>query len=275
MTPWFGEPTPPEVPLTRAGRLRLLWRALVLALVVYGGLALFLALRVIEKPLYGLRRPWTLTVQRITFRTCFRVIGMGYRVRGTPMEASGAVVANHAGWLDILTLSACQRVTFVSKDDVAGWPALGFLARVTGTVFIRRDPKEAQEQQAYLTTLLRDGAPLLFFPEGTSSDGRRVLPFKSTLFQMFFAEDLKNRIAVQPVSVVYHAPQGAHPAFYGWWGDMTFGGHAVQVLSAARQGSVEVIFHTPLKVSDYPSRKALASACEAAVRQGLEAALAR
>jgi lyso-ornithine lipid O-acyltransferase len=97
------------------------------------------------------------------------------------MQHKGALVANHASWLDIFTLNACDRIYFVSKSEVAGWPGIGWLARATGTVFINRQGREAQMQKLLFEARLRAGHRLLFFPEGTSTDGQRVLDFKSTL----------------------------------------------------------------------------------------------
>ena len=78
------------------------------------------------------------------------------------------------------------------------------------------------------------GHKLLFFPEGTSTDGLRVLPFKSTLFAAFFEPELHHTMWIQPVSVVYYAPVGEEARFYGWWGDMEFAPHLLKTLAARR-----------------------------------------
>ena len=169
-------------------------------------------------------------------------------------------------------LNASKRIFFVAKSEVAGWPVIGWLARGTGTVFIRRDRRDARRQQALLEARLGAGHPLLFFPEGTSTDGQRVLPFKTTLFAALTTEALRDALTVQPVTLVYHAPAGEDSRFYGWWGDMEFAQGLLKVLAARRQGWVEVIYHPPLRVADYPDRKALAAACEAAVRKGFSEA---
>lgn len=184
------------------------------------------------------------------------------------MKGRGAVVCNHASWLDIFSLNAAKRIYFVSKSEVAGWPGIGWLARATGTVFIERNPTRAREQTRVFEDRLLAGHKLLFFPEGTSTDGLQVIPFKTTLFQAFFAPNLVQEIAIQPVSLIYKAPRGKDPRFYGWWGDMSFGTHLLSTLAPARQGSVTVIYHTPLQVADFSERKALAMACEKAVRAG-------
>ena len=111
------------------------------------------------------------------------------------------------------------------------------------------------------------GHRLLFFPEGTSTDGMRVLPFKTTLFAAFLTDDLRHALHLQAVSVVYHAPAGEDPRFYGWWGEMEFGPSLLQVLAQKPQGRVEVVYHQPLRVDDHPNRKTLAAHLETQVRE--------
>lgn len=266
---WTPPPEPPVAQLTLGGWTRLLLRGTVLGSITFGGLAMLLALRLFERPLFGMKRPVTPYLTQAVCRSAFVILGMGYVVRGTRMEERGAVVSNHVSWLDIFALNARKRVYFVSKSEVARWPGIGWLARATGTVFINRDPRDARRQQVLFENRLLAGHKLLFFPEGTSTDGSLVLPFKSTLFQAFFSDDLKHRTFIQPVTLIYHAPHGAHPRFYGWWGDMAFGPHLVRVLAARRNGSVEVIYHRPVRVDSFPNRKSLATHLEQIVRAGL------
>jgi len=269
MSTWDAATPPPEPKIGAAGWARIAVRGTVLGTVVYGGLMLLLLARLVERPLHRAARPWTPRITRAVCRAAFPILGIRYRVRGTPMAHIGAVVANHASWLDIFTLNACQRVYFVSKAEVAAWPFIGWLARATGTVFIRRDPREAKAQQQIFEERIRSGHHLLFFPEGTSTDGLRVLPFKTTLFQPFYSHGLQNVMQIQPVTVIYVAPEGKDARFYGWWGDMGFGPHLARVLSAPRQGQVEVVFHPPLDVKHFASRKELAAEAERAVRSAL------
>lgn len=269
MSVWHGDGSQPEnLP---GSRPRMVLRGLALGIVTFGCLGVLLLLRLIERPLFGLRRPVTPWITRFVCRTAFRILGIGYRVRGAPMHGPGAVVANHGSWLDIFALNASQRIYFVSKDEVKGWPGIGWLARATGTLFIRRDRREASAQVRLFEDRLHAGHKLLFFPEGTSSDGRRVLPFKPTLFAAFLSDALRDELWIQPVSVIYEAPPGADPRIYGWWGDMDFGPHLAMVLGARRQGRVTLVFHDPLRAAAYAHRKDLAAACEAAVRGGLAA----
>jgi 1-acyl-sn-glycerol-3-phosphate acyltransferase len=264
-----------EPPLTgrigAGGWLRAVLRGGVLFAVVYGGLLALLGVRLLERPLCGLRRPVSPAITRAVCRMSLGILGLRLHVIGRPMASAGAgaLVANHASWLDIFTLNAAQRLYFVSKAEVAAWPGIGWLARATGTVFISRNSREASAQKRLFEDRLRAGHRLAFFPEGTSTDGQRVLPFKSTLFAAFFAEGLRDGLRLQPISVTYHAPDGEEPRFYGWWGDMDFGPHFLKVLAARRQGRVDVVFHPPVRVADFTSRKALAAHCEAEVRHGM------
>jgi lyso-ornithine lipid O-acyltransferase len=273
MSAWNDGDTPAKTGIGAPGWIIAILRGTVLAAVTYGCLVLLLLARLIERPLCGQNRPVTPFITQFVCRTAFVILGMGYTVRGEPMQGGGAVVANHASWLDIFTLNACQRVTFVSKAEVAGWPGIGWLARATGTIFIARDRREAKDHTRMLKNRLKADQRLLFFPEGTSTDGLRVLPFKSTLFASLFDKALGDRTRVQPVSVVYHAPKGTDARHYGWWGDMGFGPHLIQTLAVLRQGSVEVIFHDPVRVTDFESRKVLAQYCEDRVRAGVDAGL--
>ena len=263
---WDGAPPPDHVSKGAGAVLRIVWRGLGIVLVILVGLALLLPLRLIERPVFGLHRPWTPWITQVVCRLSLFWLGLSYSRSGAPMKGRGAVVANHSSWLDIFVLNAADRVYFVSKSEVAGWPGIGTLARATGTLFIARERRAAKAQTALFEERLLAGQRLLFFPEGTSTDGLRVLPFKTTLFASFFAEDLRPHLSVQPVTVVYHAPDGRDLRTYGWWGDMEFGTHLLATLALPRHGRVEVVYHPPLIVADYPDRKALAAAAEASVR---------
>ncbi|EAR51017.1 acyltransferase, putative [Oceanicola granulosus HTCC2516] len=266
---WHSDEPPPERRVSAIGVvLAVLRAALILPLLAVMFSALLLV-RLVERPLFELRRPITPTITQLFCRAAIALLGIGYATEGRPMRGAGAVVANHSSWLDIFVLNAGDRVYFVSKSEIAGWPGIGWLARANGTVFIARDRREAPRQVQIFRERLATGHRLLFFPEGTSTDGRRLLPFKPTLFGAFFDEALRARMWVQPVSLRYSAPPGADPRLYGWWGEMPFGPHLLATLTAHPQGSVKVIYHPPLKVADFPDRKALARACEAAVRGGL------
>ena len=265
MTGW-AEASVPRHRIGPAGWLRVIRRGALAGGLTYGGLVILLLVRLVEAPLFGPVRPLTPWITQTVCRGALWLMGLRLQVNGRPMTAEGAIVANHSSWLDIFALNAADRVYFVAKSEVAGWPGIGWLARATGTLFIARKGTEAKKQQEMLEARLTAGHRLLFFPEGTSTDAIRVLPFKSTLFAAFFSPALVRRTHVQPVTVVFHAPDGEDPRFYGWWGDMGFASHLVKTLAARRQGWVEVTFHPEVPVDAFDDRKTLAQHCERVIR---------
>jgi len=265
MDGWHEDRVPPR----RAGLLAQGFaglRFLAFGVAVFGGLPVLLLIRLVEMPLNGAARPWSPHVTQTVCSVSLILLGLRLTMRGRPMEQRGALVANHASWLDIFVLNACDRVYFVSKAEVARWPGIGWLARATGTLFIARDPAEAKVQQGQFEARLRAGHRLLFFPEGTSTDSLRILPFKTTLFAAFFTHGMEEIMHIQPVTVRYHAPEGEDARFYGWWGDMDFAGHLWRLLATLKRGRVEVTFHAPVAVEDFAGRKPLAAHLEKLVR---------
>jgi 1-acyl-sn-glycerol-3-phosphate acyltransferase len=264
----WDELDPPELPEPGLrGRVAGYLRIAAAALLTAALLVLYILFKGIERvfPRFRAREG----VQRLWARIVARLAGIRVRVSGEPMPHGGALVANHVSWSDIFVLVGAARMTFVAKAEVRGWPGIGAIAALCDTVFVERRRTAAKAQEAELRARMLRGERLLFFPEGTSTDGRRVLPFRSTLFAAVTAEELRDVAWVQPVSVVYKAPDGLPAEFYGWWGDMDFGGHVWSVLTRSFGGEAEVVFHAPVRVADRPDRKALARETWAAVEQGL------
>jgi len=269
MSTWNGHPPPVLPPASLAGRAVGVFRLGLFLLATAVGLVFFLAGRALRGWLgrwvsfhFGVAWLWS----RLGLWCC----GMRFIVRGTPVTA-GALVANHASWLDICTLRSVGLMYFVSKADVRGWPVVGFITAITGTIYIERRRTEAKRQEEVLRQRIAHDQLLIFFPEGTSTDGLRVLPFKSSLFSAFFVDHHAADLWVQPVTIRY-APRpgsGLPPDMYGWWGNMELGAHVWAVMCRSFGGSAEVIFHDPVRPSQFPSRKALAEHCQAAVARGL------
>jgi 1-acyl-sn-glycerol-3-phosphate acyltransferase len=233
------------------------------------GVAVMALARLVERPLCHPRRPATPWISVVACRLSLLFLGIGWRREGRPV-AAGVIAANHVGWLDILALNAAGPVVFVAKADVADMPGVGLLAWITGTAYVRREARsETGAQVQALAARLRAGERLVLFPEGTTSDGRRVLPFRSALFAALGAPGLPEGLALQPATLVWEAPPGEDPRFYGWWGDVGLGSHILSVLSVPRQGRVTLRLHEPIPVGPGIDRKALARAAEAAVRAGL------
>jgi len=254
------------------GWMRLVVR-LVLLLIITGELVLLWALAMgLEKLIGGQKLSGG--VVRFWARVGHTLSGLRLEIEGNEMTHGGAIVANHSSWADIFVLHSAAHIHFVSKAEVAGWPVIGWLARVTGTLFIERNPLAAKRQQAQLAKRISEGDKLCFFPEATSTDGLRVLPFKSTLFGVFHTVELRELVWVQPVTVTYYPAKDMDKRFYGWWGDMEFGPHAKVILGLSQGGRVRVTYHPPLKAAEFATRKELAKAAGDSVRAGLRRTLA-
>lgn len=263
---WDDGSAPDFAPITPLGYVRALLRGVPLVGLLLLGLALTLILRPFEWLVSRQTRPVTPHITVLVCKGALACMGLRVNVQGRPLKGAGAIVVNHSTWLDIFVLNARKRVYFVAKSEVEGWAGIGWLARATGTVFIRRARSEAAAQIETFRARLAAGHKLLFFPEGTSTDGKRVLPFRTTLFAAFFEDALRETMQVQPVSVIWHGPQGADPRFYGWWGGMDLGPHLLAVLAQKPQGRAEIIYHPAVHVRDFKDRKRLAKHCEDAVR---------
>ena len=150
-----------------------------------------------------------------------KILGVRLVAGALPESAHGALlVANHISWLDIFVIHATKRVHFVSKREVRSWPLVGWLAHRAGTLFIERAKKADtarinQEMQA----LLRDGAWVAVFPEGTSSDGRTLLRFLPSLFQPAVDASLP----VVPAALQYRTPAGGYTDAAAYADKVSFG----------------------------------------------------
>ncbi len=271
MTPrWTSETMPDPIVIGIVGRFRSGVKLFLLVVLALVGLAVLLPVRLIEKPLFGRERPWSVWVPVWVCRVALKIIGLRLMRFGALSRDADALVANHASYLDVIVLNAVGPMIFVSKNDVAGWPGVGWLARLTGTVFIARDPREAGHQREMLLERIEAGHRLLFFPEGTSTDGRQVLNFKSSLFAAFAGTDRQPAKIIQPIAVRYHAADGADDRIYGWWADMEFAQHFMQTLALSRHGSVIVRMLPPINGEVIEGRKEMARTAEDAVRRAFD-----
>lgn len=273
---WNDGSLPEPVRITLLGLVRAFVRGVLILIVLVVGLVLMLLLRLVEKPLFGLHRPVTPWITQAVSTLTLWILGLRLRLSGEQIvRRMGAVVSNHSSWLDIIVLNARNRVYFVAKSEVAGWPGISWLAKATGTMFITRDRRDAGTHVQVFRERLGAGHKLVFFPEGTTTDGRRVLPFKPTLFAAIVDETLRDGMHIQPVTLIYRAPKGRDARFYGWWGEQSMGPHLLKLLAEGRRGEVELIYHEAVQVSEFEDRKALAAYCQRVVRMPLDLELAK
>ena len=212
-------------------------------------------------------------------RRCCRLLGFRVARRGKPvLDGPVLFVSNHCSYLDIAILGSLLPASFVARADMAGWPLFGALAKLQRSVFVDRKSIRTIQHRDEMSKRLEAGDSLILFPEGTSSDGNRVLPFKSSLLSVAELTPGGRPLVVQPVSIAYTMldglPLGRYlRPFFAWYGDMDLLGHMWQWAGLGRL-TVVVRFHDPVALSQFGSRKALAEHCYEVVSRGLSEALA-
>jgi 1-acyl-sn-glycerol-3-phosphate acyltransferase len=251
---------------TPLASLRVLVKTIVLGVVI-------LTLAPIQVVVVALtRRRAAMWLPMLFHRLICVVLGLQVEVRGAPQRASRTVfISNHLSHLDIPVIGSVLRACFVAKDDIRGWLVFGALARLQQTVFISRNPRRAGEIALMLSAALDAGRCLVLFPEGTTSDGSTVLPFKSSIFAMLVDPSLPDMV-LQPMTIELLEVDGraiidgGDRDLYAYHGDMQMGPHlfAFMRLSGAR---VRLTFHAILPQQETRSRKTLAALAHASVSQ--------
>jgi len=145
------------------------------------------------------------------------------------IPSGGLIACNHLGYVDILVLGSVCPAIFIAKSDVVGWPIFGWLASRAGTIFVSRDaPAMVAAQLREMEQPLRDGRPVILFPEGTSSDGAQVLPFRSSLME----STIITGASVTPSAVGYDLMgEGDVGTEVAYWGDLVLVPHLINLLS--------------------------------------------
>lgn len=221
---------------------------------------------------------WAKRIPMLYHRGVARIIGMRIDVRGEIASGGPTMfVVNHTSWLDITVLDTLVKGCFVAKREVASWPLFGLLAKLQRTVFVERAPSRALEQRDAMVSRLESGQSLMLFPEGTSGDGNRVLPFRSALFAAAERTVAGKPVTVQPVTIAYVGlngmPMGRRDRpLFAWYGDMALVPHVWGVLRAG-PSTVAVRFHRPVTIASFASRKGLAAHCQGVIADGLSDAL--
>jgi 1-acyl-sn-glycerol-3-phosphate acyltransferase len=211
------------------------------------------------------------------WRATCALVGMRVRSIGMPAGADGRpviFVANHSSWLDIVVLGGRLEGCFVSKTEIGSWPIINVVAWLGRTVFVVRRRTAIGRERDAMVERLRHGDNLILFPEGTSSDGCRVLPFRSAFLSVAERQLTPGgqTALVQPVSVVYdrlaYLPTGRSTrSVFAWYGDMSLARHAWR-LAQYRGLRATVLLHVPLEPSAFADRKALTRAAWATVADG-------
>jgi 1-acyl-sn-glycerol-3-phosphate acyltransferase len=213
-------------------------------------------------------------------RVFVALFGLRVTQSGTPpgAEEPALVLSNHVSWLDIIVLGSLRPLSFVAKSEIAGWPVVGTLARLQRTVFIDRARRaDTANVNATVAQRLARGDLIVLFAEGTTGDGTRLLPFRSSLVgaaRAAVAGEGPARIRLQPLAITYPRRNGlplvrAERPEVAWYGDMDLAPH----LAAFFDGGpidVHVVWGTPIAVEAGTDRKRATALAEASVRTALQ-----
>lgn len=203
---------------------------------------------------------WRFRIMRTWGRAILRFMGARLMVEGPVPRAPFCLVANHLGYMDIFMMAATVQARLVSRADLAHWPAIGWLARHFGTLFLdRKRIRDLPYIAAQMKAVLAEGDGVVFFPEGTSSSGQGVLPFRSPLMNV----PVELNMPVHAAAIAYHRPGGDATMEVCWWGDMTFADHLYNLLGLPGFEARIVFGPEVLQNSD---RKALANEAEQMTR---------
>lgn len=243
-------------PLTPSGLARIAVRLFVLVLAVLFFVPLHYLWRLLR-----IASPWP----RLFLGTAARICGARVSRVGVPLRRDVFYIANHLSWIDILAIGGTSGSAFVAKAEIGEAPVVGWLAGMNRTVYVRREDRlGVAEQINQLRDALADNWAITVFPEGTTTDGRSMLPFKSSMMKVL--EPPPPGVLVQPVVMDY----GAAGPDIAWIGAETGKDNALRLL--ARRGSfrVRVHFLDPFDPHDFPGRKAIAAESRARIAAALE-----
>lgn len=221
---------------------------------------------------WGLRKRFPIFYHRVVAK----LLGLRIHMHGDmAMQRPLLLAANHASWTDIVVLGALKELSFIAKIEVASWPLFGMLSKLQRSVFVEREKRgKTHHQASEIATRLAAGDVMVLFAEGTTSDGNRVLPFKTSLFgaaQVAIRETSVETVTVQPVAIAYTRVHGVpmgrfHRPLISWPGDVPLGPSLVGLL---KDGAidVDVWFGEPMTIDSKTNRKTLARLMEKRVRE--------
>jgi 1-acyl-sn-glycerol-3-phosphate acyltransferase len=244
----------------------------VLRILAY--LAITVPLLPVQALAVALKHDLAKTLPLAYHRIVCRVLGIRVQARGTLAPARPLlVIGNHSSYLDIEVLGSLIPGSFVAKAEIAGWPFFGWLAKLQRSVFIERRSSKTREHKDEIEKRLLERDVLILFPEGTSDDGNRLLPFRSALFSVAERRIEGAPLLVQPVSLAYTRLDGlpmgrSFRPFFAWYGDMALASHLWRMLGMGVL-TAEVVFHDPVTIDGFASRKALAEHCWRVVSEGV------
>jgi len=242
------------------GRLRLACRATLIMLALILCVPVYYLWRILR-----LSNPWPRVFLALVARCCGARVG----IRGTPLKRDVFYISNHLSWLDIPVIAGRNGSSFVSQDGIRNWPVVGWLCRLNNTVFVSRGNRMGIAAQINeLREALSQTWAITIFPEGTTTSGAALLPFKSPLLQVL--DPPPPGIMVQPLYLDYGA--AAHDI--AWVGEETAPHNALRLFTRKGSFAVTLNFLEPFSPADFPGRKAIAAEARLRIEAALSASLA-
>jgi 1-acyl-sn-glycerol-3-phosphate acyltransferase len=250
----------------RSSPTRAITRALLIVLWLFINLPCVLLLWMV-----GWQKPRARLAQ-LFFKGAAFLVGLRFMVEGAPVKLRPLmIVANHSSYIDIFAIGSLIPISFAPKREVRKWPLIGFLCVLADCVFVERRPSHLNEAREEMAKRIAEGRVICLFPEGTTSDGKNLKPFKSAFLSL--AED--HKLPVQPVSVAYtHVGDtlivdDSQREQVAWVGDSTFFKHFIHVLGLP---SIRVVlrWHEPLHSQNFEDRKQLTKAAFTVVNSGVQ-----
>jgi 1-acyl-sn-glycerol-3-phosphate acyltransferase len=211
-------------------------------------------------------------IARNYYRVLCAILRIRVRIDGTPLRGRAVLfVSNHVSWVDILAIGSLAPVAFVAKNEVASWPLVGIAAKVQRTVFVDRARRQRTgDVVKEIVERLASGTSVVLFAEGTSSDGNRVLPFRSALVGAAEAAAKSGGILIQPMAICYTGQHGIamgrqHRPLVAWYGELDFMPHIKDFIA---RGAVDAVvsYGKPLAADPSEDRKSTTKALERRVR---------
>ena len=251
-------PLAEAAPISAMGKLRAGIRLAAMIALLFACVPLYYVWRVLRLP-----NPWP----RRFLGGIALIAGVEVRVEGEQARRGAFFLANHVSWLDVPALAGASGAAFVAHDGLAAYPVLKWLCEMNDTVFVaRHDRASVASQVAQVRAAIAESEALAVFPEGTTSDGTGLLPFKSSLLSAL--DPVPDGIAVQPVLLDY----GAEAADIAWVGEEHGLDNFKRILARARPLRLTVRFLPPLAGGALHDRKTIASAARSAMLAALHQA---
>ncbi len=203
---------------------------------------------------------------KIFFKGLVKIFGIKIKLSGIKEGKNIVYISNHVSYLDVFVLGSIIDGIFVAKSEIDSWPLINKICALGKTIFInRRDILGIKKQMQSIQENLKAGFNVIIFPEGTSSDGSKVLPFKSSLFGLIDS-NIKEKFKIQPISIFYEKLDGTpvdrnFRPFFAWFGNMDLLPHAWQFLGLGFS-EVKLNFHKAIKFSKFKNRKEAANYCQ-------------